>query len=85
MCSCHRELQQFPEANGKFELVHAFQHHVDVPNNIVAVSLMRFTDIDPPFDSAEQKNAEFRELTGLRMVHPVELELLQKVYKLVMG
>lgn len=62
-----------------------FIHLIDVPKEIIAVSLGRFTDIDPPFEWAESMNMDFRELTGVRNVNPVELELMQKAYQRVMG
>ena len=62
-----------------------FHSCIDAPDQIITVFLARLADLEPPFEQAEKLNAEFRELPFLRMVHPVELVLLQKAYYMVMG
>lgn len=67
------------------ELMPQFYACVDSPDQLIVVSLVRFTELEPPFDMAQKCNAEFRELPNLRNVHNVELQLLQKAYHLMMG
>ena len=62
-----------------------FIYLIDAPQQLIVVSLVRFIDIDPPFEIAKKINTDFREITFLRSVPQVELALLQKVYQAIMG
>lgn len=68
----------------QFEVESEFQHHLDTPGHCLRVYLIRITTMDPPFEQAERIHARFLELTALRDLPGVELELLRSAYKVIM-
>jgi hypothetical protein len=58
---------------------------VEVPNAAIQVILVAIDSIDPPFEVAQELDAEFIDLTQARDLPPVELELLRGAYDLVLG
>lgn len=73
----------FPDASLKVES--EYQHTIDVPGKGIQVLLAEITTTDPPFDTAENNNASFIDLTQARGLPQVELELLRSAYELILG
>ena len=61
-----------------------FRARLDVPGDIVSIYLVRFKDMDPPFEAVEQAGAKFIAITEARGLPPVQLQLLQKTYQYIM-
>ena len=76
--------QRLGIAAGELEAEGEFKAYVDVPDGVIQVILARFTSIDPPFEVAEAQGGEFVDLPQARNIPRVELELLRKVYEVVM-
>jgi hypothetical protein len=55
------------------------------PQGAIAVSLARFTTLDPPFAPIEAIGGAFIALTEARRLPPVELELLRRAYEQILG
>lgn len=62
-----------------------FRAWLDTEEGPLPVHLVRFTDVDPPFAEAEQRGAKFITLTEARAMAPVELQLLQEAYRVILG
>ncbi|MEJ2059341.1 MAG: hypothetical protein P8Y64_02480 [Gammaproteobacteria bacterium] len=62
-----------------------FRAWLDTPDGPLPVHLVRFTGIDPPFAEAERIGAGFITLTEARTLPPVELQLLQQAYRVILG
>ncbi|MES9843377.1 MAG: hypothetical protein ABW131_01915 [Candidatus Sedimenticola sp. 6PFRAG5] len=72
-------------AAGTLRAKTGFRYSVDVPGERVQVVLAAIESVDPPFDEAEKVGAKFIDLTQVRGLPQVELELLRKAYELVLG
>jgi hypothetical protein len=67
------------------ELEGEYNMWVDAPGGAIRVLLVRFTDIDPPFEAAEAIGARFIDLTQARDLPGAELLLLRKAYEVILG
>jgi len=72
-------------ATGDLQAEGEYRAIVDVAGGPVNILLARFTSIDPPFELAKNSQATFIDLTEARDLPQVELQLLRKVYELVIG
>jgi hypothetical protein len=70
---------------GAIEWEPEFNLWVDIPGGPIRVLLFRFTDIDPPFASAEGIGGRFIDLTEARGLPNVELLLLRRAYEVLLG
>lgn len=68
-------------------LVHEpeFQATVDTPDGPVAMHLASFTSIDPPFDEAAALGGGFIAITEAAGGMPAEMDLLRRVYEVLLG
>jgi len=71
-------------APGALEYQSDFRAVVRAGKSDYRIFLVRFTDIDPPFDAAQRVGADFIAITEARSLPPVELELLRQAYVHVM-
>jgi hypothetical protein len=62
-----------------------FHATVQTPDGPVTVQLASFQTVDPPFAEAEALGGRFVAITEARGCTPVELELLRRVYAVVLG
>ncbi|MET0065343.1 MAG: hypothetical protein ABW076_03265 [Candidatus Thiodiazotropha sp.] len=62
-----------------------YRQGVEVPGETIEVLLASINTIDPPFETAEQIDACFIDLTQARKLPQVELELLRAAYELILG
>lgn len=62
-----------------------FRAWLDTPEGPLPVYLIRFTTLDPPFEAAERAGCAFIALTEARGLPPVELQLLQRAYGVILG
>lgn len=78
-----RQRLQMPE--GAFEVEGEYRVWVDAPGGAIRVLLIRFTDIDPPFEAAAAIGARFIDLTQARDLPAIELLLLRRAYEVILG
>ena len=69
---------------GDFEIDNEFYEKVDAAGGPITVYLVRFKNIDPPFEAAERVDGKFVLLTEMRDLVPTELELLRRAYASIM-
>ena len=62
-----------------------FQATVDTPDGPVALHLVSFTTIDPPFDEAAALGGTFIAITEAAGGMPVEMDLLRQAYEVLLG
>lgn len=77
--------QQLGMAANSLVAEREFLEQVDIPGKIVTVYLARFTTMDPPHQIVATTGCRFGLLTEFRDLPPVELELLRRAYKVIMG
>lgn len=71
--------------DGELALEREFRERVEVPGGEIVIHLARATTIDPPFDGAAQVGCRFVSLLEAKDLAAVELELLRRAYRFVMG
>lgn len=71
-------------SSGGLEAEPEFRMWLDTGDGQLPVHLLRFTDVDPPFEVAERVGASFVPLTETRGLPPVELALLQEAYRVIL-
>lgn len=67
-------------APGSLEPEPEFRAWLTVPAGHLPVHLVRFTEVDPPFDQVARVGAAFISLTEARGLPPIEMQLLQRAY-----
>lgn len=68
-----------------FEREPEYSEWVDVPEGAIRITLVRLTDIDPPFEAAKAIGARFIDLTQARDLPQAELLLLRRAYEVILG
>ncbi|MEJ2141959.1 MAG: hypothetical protein P8Y24_06330 [Gammaproteobacteria bacterium] len=66
------------------EIDSEFYEKVDVAGGPITIYLVRFKDIEPPYEAAERVDAKFVLLTEMRDLPPAELDLLRRAYAVIM-
>jgi hypothetical protein len=69
---------------GGLEFQGEFRAHARTGDHELSVFLLRFTEIDPPFEAAEGVGARFIAITEARGLPSAELEILRKSYEYIM-
>lgn len=80
-----KELSEWLQVDmDEFEIDNEFYEKVDAAGGPITIYLIRFKNIDPPYDAAERVDGKFVLLTEMRDLVPTELELLRRAYVAIM-
>ena len=58
---------------------------VDTADGPVAIHGVKFTEIDPPFDTIEKAGGKFIEMTQARQLSATDMEIIRRIYVHAMG
>lgn len=78
-------VQQLGFAASQLQVEGEYLQLVDVPGETIQIMLVAITSIDPPFEWADQLDAQFIDITMARDLPQIELELLRHAYELLLG